>query len=65
MRGHLVVLWLEYPFVVGLEQTRGAMVTGHESWLVSLGRVPVAGEGKGPVCLSVGWSFVVGGVMWW
>ena len=41
------------------------MVTGCESWLVSLGMVPVVGEEKGPVCRLVGWSFVVGGVMWW
>jgi hypothetical protein len=57
--------WLTYPFAVGVGQTRGAMVTGCESWLVSLGRVPVVGEEKGPVCLPVGWSFVVGGVIWW
>jgi len=50
---------------VGVEQTQGAIVTGCESWLVSLGRVPVVGEGKGLVCRLVGWSFVVGGVMWW
>jgi hypothetical protein len=58
-------VWLRHLFAVGVEQTRGAMVTGCESWRVSLGRAPVVGEGKGPVCLRVGWSFVVGGVMWW
>jgi len=41
------------------------MVTGCESWLVSLGRVPVVGEEKGPVCRLVGWSFVGGGAIWW
>ena len=41
------------------------MVTGCESWLVILGIVPVVGEEKGPVCRLVGWSFVVGGVIWW
>ena len=50
---------------MGVEQTQGAMVTGCELWRISLGRVPVFGEGKGPVCLRVGWSFVAGGVMWW
>ena len=65
MRGHRRWVWLRYVFAVGVGQTRGAMVTGCESWLVSLGRVPVVGEEKGPVCLPVGWSFVVGGAMWW
>ena len=65
MRGHRRWVWLRYLFAVGVEQTPGAMVTGCESWRVSLGRVPVVGEGKGPVCLRGGWSFVVGGVMWW
>ena len=46
---------------MGVEQTMGEMVTGCESWLVILGRVPVVGEEKGPVCRQVGLSFVVGG----
>ena len=50
---------------MGVEQTRGAMVTGCESWVVSLGRILVDVEGKGPVCLPVGWSLVVGRVGWW
>ena len=58
-------VWLRHLFVVGVEKTREAMVTGCESWLVSLGRGPVVEEGKGPVCLPVGWSFVGGGAMWW
>ena len=65
MRGHRRWVWLRYVFAVGVEQTQGAMVTGCELWRISLGRVPVFGEGKGPVCLRVGWSFVAGGVMWW
>ena len=51
--------------MVGVEQTRGEMVTGCGSWVVSLGMVPVIGEEQGPVCRPVGWSFVVGGVIWW
>ena len=58
-------MWLRRLFAVGVEQTLGAMVTGCESWRVSLGGVPVVGEGKGPVCLRGGWLFVVGGMMWW
>ena len=65
VRGHLASGWLICPFAVGVEQTRGAMATRCESWGVSLGRFPVVGEGRGPACLWVGWSFVVGGLMWW
>jgi hypothetical protein len=65
VRGHMRWVWLRNLFVVGVEQTREAMVTGCESWLVSLGRGPVVEEGKGPVCLPVGWSFVGGGAIWW
>jgi len=46
---------------VGVEQTQWARVTRCESWRVSLDRAPVVGEGKGPVCIRVGWSFEVGG----
>jgi hypothetical protein len=63
--GLLAVCWLRYYITVGMDQIEGAMVTGCESWLVSLGRVPEVGEEKGPVCRPVGWSFVVGGVTWW
>ena len=65
VRGHRRWVWLRYVFAVGVEQTQGEMATGCELWRVSLGRVPVVGEGKGPVCLRVGWSFVAGGVIWW
>ena len=65
VREHLASGWLIYPCAVGVEQTRGVMVTGCGSWVVRLGRVRVVGEGKGPVCRPVGWSFVVGGVIWW
>ena len=64
-RGHRWWVWLIYPIAVGVEKTRGEMVTGCESRRVSLGRFPVVGEGRGPACLRVGWSFVVGGLMWW
>jgi hypothetical protein len=50
------------PCAVGVEQARGARVSGCGSWVVSLGRVRVVVKGKGPVCLPVGWSFVVGGL---
>ena len=57
VRGHRRWVWLRYVFAVGEEQTQGEMATGCELWRVSLGRVPVVGEGKGPVCLpSVGRS---------
>jgi hypothetical protein len=65
VRGHLASGWLICPFAVGVEQTRGAMVTGRESWVISLGRVLVVVEVKDPVCLPVAWSLVVGGVGWW
>ena len=65
VREHLASGWLIYPCAVGVDQTRGEMVTGCGSWVVSLGMVPVIGEEQGPVCRPVGWSFVVGGVMWW
>ena len=65
VRGHMRWVWLRCVFAVVVEQTQGAMVTGCELWRVSLGRVPVVGEGKGPVCLRGGWLFVVGGMMWW
>ena len=57
--------WLICPCAVGVEQARGAMVSGCGSWVVSLGRVRVVVKGKGPVCLPVGWSLVVGGVVRW
>ena len=54
-------VWLRCVFAVVVEQTQGAMVTGCELWRISLGRVPVVGEGKGPVGLSPGWLVVCGG----
>ena len=38
--------WLICPCAVGVEQARGAMVSGCGSWVVSLGRVRVVVKGK-------------------